>query len=68
MDKVNNNNKDQILPVLSPLHKSPMYEALITNLPKEIMAFFDFPFKSDLPSFITHEDMLSYFIRTLRKI
>ena len=24
------------------------------------MAFFDFPFKSDLPSFITHEDMLSY--------
>ena len=60
MDKVNNNNKDQILPVLSPLHKSPMYEALITNLPKEIMAFFDFPFKSDLPSFITHEDMLSY--------
>lgn len=42
------------------LKKSPMYESLVTNLPKEIMAFFDFPFKSNLPSFITHEDMLSY--------
>ena len=40
--------------------KSPMYDSLVTNLPKEIMAFFDFPFKSNLPSFITHEDMLSY--------
>jgi thioredoxin reductase len=43
-----------------PRSKSPMYESLITNLPKEIMPFFDFPFKQNLPSFVTHEDMLSY--------
>ena len=39
---------------------SAMYDGLITNLPKEIMAFFDLPFKPHLPSFVTNKDMGSY--------
>ncbi|OWF48027.1 flavin-containing monooxygenase FMO GS-OX5-like [Mizuhopecten yessoensis] len=39
---------------------SSMYKNLKTNLPKEVMAFPDFPFRKDLPSFVRHEDMLEY--------
>ncbi|XP_030828992.1 flavin-containing monooxygenase FMO GS-OX-like 2 isoform X1 [Strongylocentrotus purpuratus] len=42
-----------------PIHSS-MYSSLKTNLPKEVMAFADFPFDSSLPSFITHTEMLEY--------
>ena len=42
-----------------PLHAS-MYKYLSTNLPKEVMAFPDFPFSEKLPSFMNHEDVLNY--------
>ncbi|XP_033127746.1 flavin-containing monooxygenase FMO GS-OX-like 4 isoform X2 [Anneissia japonica] len=44
-----------------PVHSS-MYSSLKTNLPKEIMAFPDFPFDKNLPSFIGHQDVLKYLI------
>ena len=31
-----------------------------TNLPKEVMAFPDFPFDKELPSFIGHMDVRKY--------
>lgn len=37
-----------------------MYKNLRTNLPKEVMAFPDFPFSKDLPSFMTHQDVRHY--------
>lgn len=40
--------------------QSSMYKNLRTNLPKEVMAFPGFPFKTSLPSFIRHEDVLNY--------
>ncbi|EGT37800.1 hypothetical protein CAEBREN_08226 [Caenorhabditis brenneri] len=39
---------------------SSMYQNLKTNLPKEVMQFRDVPFRSELPSFLTHEDVLEY--------
>ena len=42
-----------------PIHSS-MYKNLYTNLPKEVMAFPDFPFPSDLSSYISHWDVLTY--------
>ena len=42
-----------------PIHAS-MYKYLCTNLPKEVMAFPDFPFSQSLPSFMKHEDVLNY--------
>ncbi|XP_070575786.1 uncharacterized protein [Ptychodera flava] len=39
---------------------SSMYWDLKTNLPKEVMAFPDFPFDKSLPSFIKHQDVLKY--------
>ncbi|XP_053574248.1 uncharacterized protein LOC128663776 [Bombina bombina] len=39
---------------------SSMYRDLRTNLPKEVMAFPDFPFDSSHPSFIHHTDVLRY--------
>lgn len=44
----------------------PMYQNLKTNLPKEIMAFREFPFRSDSnddsPSFITHQEVQQYLL------
>jgi dimethylaniline monooxygenase (N-oxide forming) len=40
---------------------SSMYQGLITNLPKEIMEYPDFPYPYDDHSFITSEKMLKYF-------
>eukprot|EP00731_Ephydatia_muelleri_P026945 Em0018g1045a len=40
-----------------------MYDALRTNLPKEIMAFTDFSFDADIPSFMTHQEVLRYLQR-----
>ncbi|XP_071172349.1 uncharacterized protein [Mytilus edulis] len=40
--------------------QSSMYKNLRTNLPKEVMAFPGFPFRSSLPSFIKHDDVLEY--------
>ncbi|KAJ8046244.1 Flavin-containing monooxygenase FMO GS-OX-like 2 [Holothuria leucospilota] len=37
-----------------------MYQNLKTNLPKEVMAFPDFPFKTELPSFLGHTDVREY--------
>lgn len=42
-----------------PIHSS-MYRNLRTNLPKEVMAFPDFPFPSEWPSFLTHQQVLQY--------
>ncbi|XP_061482002.1 uncharacterized protein LOC133384088 [Rhineura floridana] len=42
-----------------PVHSS-MYRDLRTNLPKEVMAFPDFPFDPLLPSFLHHSDVLAY--------
>ncbi|MCL4136105.1 UNVERIFIED_CONTAM: hypothetical protein GTU68_047673, partial [Idotea baltica] len=42
-----------------PIHSS-MYNSLKTNLPKEIMAFPDFPFKEGEKSFIHHTEVLQY--------
>ncbi|XP_076056876.1 uncharacterized protein LOC143034552 isoform X2 [Oratosquilla oratoria] len=42
-----------------PIHSS-MYENLRTNLPKEIMAFPDFPFKDEESSFVKHTSVLQY--------
>uniref|UniRef100_A0A8R1INR1 Flavin-containing monooxygenase n=1 Tax=Caenorhabditis japonica TaxID=281687 RepID=A0A8R1INR1_CAEJA len=39
---------------------SSMYQNLKTNLPKEVMQFKDIPFRDDLPSFLTHEEVLEY--------
>ncbi|KAM9312133.1 uncharacterized protein PAF06_010043 [Gastrophryne carolinensis] len=39
---------------------SSMYRDLRTNLPKEIMAFPDFPFDPALPSFMHHSEVLKY--------
>ena len=37
-----------------------LYKSLRTNLPKEVMAYSDFPFDAALPSFMKHEDVLNY--------
>ncbi|XP_071962969.1 uncharacterized protein [Antedon mediterranea] len=42
-----------------PVHSS-MYSSLKTNLPKEVMAFPDFPFDKNLCSFVGHQDVLKY--------
>ncbi|XP_076056880.1 uncharacterized protein LOC143034553 [Oratosquilla oratoria] len=42
-----------------PIHSS-MYENLRTNIPKEIMAFPDFPFKEEEDSFVMHTSVLQY--------
>lgn len=34
--------------------------SLVTNLPKEAMAFFDYPFRDELQSFVTHGQVLDY--------
>lgn len=39
---------------------SSMYRDLRTNLPKEVMMFPDFPFESQLNSFLSHQEVLSY--------
>nr|XP_020663938.1 flavin-containing monooxygenase FMO GS-OX4-like [Pogona vitticeps]XP_020663939.1 flavin-containing monooxygenase FMO GS-OX4-like [Pogona vitticeps]XP_020663940.1 flavin-containing monooxygenase FMO GS-OX4-like [Pogona vitticeps] len=45
-----------------PIHSS-MYRDLRTNLPKEVMAFPDFPFDPSLPSFLHHSAVLAYLER-----
>ncbi|KAK1800483.1 hypothetical protein P4O66_005702 [Electrophorus voltai] len=42
-----------------PVHSS-MYRDLRTNLPKEVMMFPDYPFDAQLPSFLSHRDILQY--------
>ena len=42
-----------------PIHSS-MYKSLKTNLPKEVMAFPDYPFPSGDKSFLHHRDVLAY--------
>lgn len=42
-----------------PIHSS-IYRNLRTNLPKEVMAFPDFPFPQEWPSFMTHQQVLRY--------
>nr|XP_045624145.1 flavin-containing monooxygenase FMO GS-OX5-like isoform X2 [Procambarus clarkii] len=42
-----------------PIHSS-MYKNLKTNLPKEVMAFPDYPFQSSDSSFIHHTEVLKY--------
>ncbi|KAK2155086.1 hypothetical protein NP493_2110g00011 [Ridgeia piscesae] len=42
-----------------PIHSS-VYKNMTTNLPVEVMAFPDFPFNEDLPSFVKHTDVCQY--------
>ncbi|XP_050395255.1 uncharacterized protein LOC126814258 [Patella vulgata] len=42
-----------------PIHSS-LYKSLKINIPKEIMAYPDFPFDSNLSSFVGHEEVLKY--------
>ncbi|KAK6186979.1 hypothetical protein SNE40_006233 [Patella caerulea] len=42
-----------------PIHSS-LYKSLKVNIPKEIMAFPDFAFDSNLPSYVGHEEVLKY--------
>lgn len=42
-----------------PIHSS-MYKTLRTNLPKDVMAFPDFAFPRDGPSFISHSEVCLY--------
>ncbi|XP_029375412.1 flavin-containing monooxygenase FMO GS-OX4 [Echeneis naucrates] len=42
-----------------PIHSS-MYRDLRTNLPKEVMAFPDFPFDPQLSSFLPHQEIQKY--------
>lgn len=42
-----------------PIHSS-MYKSLKTNLPKEVMAFPDFPFPASKESFLHHTEVLAY--------
>jgi cation diffusion facilitator CzcD-associated flavoprotein CzcO len=44
---------------------SSMYQNLKTNLPKEVMAFPDFPFKSTDQSFLHHSEVRQYLQVTL---
>ncbi|XP_069502538.1 uncharacterized protein [Ambystoma mexicanum] len=39
---------------------SSMYRNMRTNLPKEVMAFPDYPFPTSLPSFMHHSGVLAY--------
>ncbi len=43
----------------NPIHSS-MYECMKTNLPKEVMAFPDFPFRPELESFLHHTRVKEY--------
>ncbi|XP_063043056.1 uncharacterized protein LOC134437500 [Engraulis encrasicolus] len=45
-----------------PIHSS-MYRDLRTNIPKEVMAFPDFPFDDHLPSFLHHTEVRKYLER-----
>ena len=42
-----------------PIHSS-MYKSLKTNLPKEVMAFPDFPFPDETESFLHHTQVCAY--------
>jgi len=44
----------------SPVFITPMYERLETNLPKNLMRFFDKPFPSEWQLFPTREEVLQY--------
>ncbi|CCD66216.1 Flavin-containing monooxygenase [Caenorhabditis elegans] len=39
---------------------SSMYQNMTTNLPKEVMQFRGVPFRNELPSFLTHENVREY--------
>lgn len=43
----------------NPVH-SGMYDALRTNLPKQLMQFTDFSYEPDVPPFMSHRDVLRY--------
>ena len=43
-----------------PSKHTSIYKNLVTNTPKEIMGFPDYPFPSKLPSFVGHRDVLKY--------
>ncbi|KAK6194402.1 hypothetical protein SNE40_000041 [Patella caerulea] len=42
---------------------STIYDSIKVNTPKEIMAFLDFPFDGNLPSFFGHKEVLLYLNR-----
>lgn len=41
-------------------YESPVYKFLDANVPKDLMAYKDFPFGQDVPLFPTHDQILSY--------
>jgi cation diffusion facilitator CzcD-associated flavoprotein CzcO len=46
--------------LLSPVVHSSMYESLVTNLPKHVMQYSDFPYEEAVPSFPNHKQVLEY--------
>lgn len=42
--------------------ENPVYDSLHTNLPKEMMQFWDFPWDASLPSFVSHGDVQRYLV------
>eukprot|EP01104_Vermistella_antarctica_P004486 TRINITY_DN14928_c0_g1_i1.p1 TRINITY_DN14928_c0_g1~~TRINITY_DN14928_c0_g1_i1.p1 ORF type:complete len:469 (-),score=65.50 TRINITY_DN14928_c0_g1_i1:148-1554(-) len=46
--------------LLDPSSHSSMYNCLVTNLPKQAMAFSDMEFPAELPSFLGHEQVQAY--------
>ena len=43
-----------------PSAHSALYERMITNMPKQLMEYEDFQYKSDLSTFLTGEQVLEY--------
>lgn len=41
-------------------YESPVYKYLDANVPKDLMAYKDYPFPDDVPLFPTHEQILKY--------
>ena len=39
---------------------TPMYKNLRTNLPKQLMSFRDLPYHKDIPTFLTHGQVMKY--------
>jgi cation diffusion facilitator CzcD-associated flavoprotein CzcO len=46
---------------------TPMYKNLRTNLPKQLMTFRDLPYDQDIPTFLTHGQVMDYLDRYCQK-
>ena len=46
-----------------PPNENPVYDSLKTNLPRQLMQFWDLPWDDNLPSYVTHQHVLQYLNR-----